>query len=138
MIFLLFSASVSWPGVVKWGPAPLYGPVLDPTDQTASSLLLWVRIRADLASYLVDRGADGAQVTCWYHRQSVQAAQARYLSESSERERLHSAIALISCGEILLVSQIVQHLISPHTIGSITSRCSGNEPALLPRTSRGG
>jgi len=55
--------------------------------------LLWVRIRADLASYLVDRGADGAQVTCWYHRQFVQAAQARYLSDSSERKRLHSAIA---------------------------------------------
>ena len=55
--------------------------------------LLWVRIRADLASYLVERGADGAQVTYWYHRQFVQAAQARYLSDSSERKRLHSAIA---------------------------------------------
>ena len=55
--------------------------------------LLWVRIRADLASYLVDRGADGAQVTYWYHRQFVQAAQARYSSDSSERKRLHSAIA---------------------------------------------
>ncbi|KAJ7389991.1 hypothetical protein OS493_028046 [Desmophyllum pertusum] len=55
--------------------------------------LLWVRIRADLASYLVDRGADGTQVTCWYHRQFAQAAQDRYLSDSFEKKRLHSSIA---------------------------------------------
>ncbi|EDO34994.1 predicted protein, partial [Nematostella vectensis] len=30
--------------------------------------LLWVRIRQDLESYLVTRGADGAQVVTWYHR----------------------------------------------------------------------
>ncbi|EDO37261.1 predicted protein, partial [Nematostella vectensis] len=30
--------------------------------------LLWVRIRADLDSYLVDRGSEGARVTYWYHR----------------------------------------------------------------------
>ena len=55
--------------------------------------LLWVRIRADLASYLVDRGADGAQVTCWYHRQFVQAAEDRYLSDPFEKKRLSSYIA---------------------------------------------
>ena len=38
---------------------------------------------------------------------------ARYLSDSSERKRLHSSI---SWGEILLVSEIVQHLISPYVI----------------------
>lgn len=55
--------------------------------------LLWVRIRADLASYLVDRGADGTQVTCWYHRQFVQAAQDRYLSDPFEKKGLSSSIA---------------------------------------------
>ena len=55
--------------------------------------LLWVRIRADLASYLVDRGADGTQVTCWYHRQFVQAAVDRYLSDPFEKKNIHSAIA---------------------------------------------
>ena len=39
--------------------------------------LLWVRIRDDLTSYLVDRGADGARVITWYHRQFIEAAQAR-------------------------------------------------------------
>lgn len=33
--------------------------------------LLWVRIRADIASYLVNREAENAQVTYWYHRQFV-------------------------------------------------------------------
>jgi len=55
--------------------------------------LLWVRIRADLASYLVDRGADGTQVTCWYHRQFAQAAVDRYLSDPFEKKNIHSAIA---------------------------------------------
>ncbi|XP_022797421.1 NACHT domain- and WD repeat-containing protein 1-like isoform X3 [Stylophora pistillata] len=55
--------------------------------------LLWVRIRADLSSYLVDRGADGTQVTCWYHRQFVQAAEDRYLSDAVEKKRLHTHIA---------------------------------------------
>lgn len=39
--------------------------------------LLWVRVRADLAGYLVDRGADGARVITWYHRQFIEAARAR-------------------------------------------------------------
>ena len=55
--------------------------------------LLWVRIRADLASYLVDRGADGTQLICWYHRQFVEAAVDRYLSDPIERKSRHSAIA---------------------------------------------
>ena len=55
--------------------------------------LLWVRIRADLASYLVDRGADGTQLICWYHRQFVEAAVDRYLSDPIEKKSRHSAIA---------------------------------------------
>ena len=41
----------------------------------------------------MDRGADGAQVTCWYHRQFVQAAEDRYLSDPFEKKRLSSSIA---------------------------------------------
>ena len=59
---------------------------------------------------------DNAQVTYWYHRQFVRATQARYLSDSSERERLHSAIDDYSSSDILLVSEIVQYLISPYII----------------------
>ena len=55
--------------------------------------LLWVRIRADLSSYLVDRGADATQVICWYHRQFVEAAVDRYLSDPIEKKSRHSAIA---------------------------------------------
>lgn len=51
--------------------------------------LLWVRIRSDLAGYLVDRGADGASVITWYHRQFIEAARARYLSEEEERTFTH-------------------------------------------------
>ena len=47
--------------------------------------LLWVRIRSDLASYLVDRGADDSRVVTWYHRQFTEAAQERYLSDERER-----------------------------------------------------
>lgn len=55
--------------------------------------LLWVRIRADLASYLVDREAHGTQITCWYHRQFYLAAVDRYLSDPLEKKRFHSAMA---------------------------------------------
>ena len=44
--------------------------------------LLWIRIRTDLSSYLVDRGADGVIIVSWYHRQFVEAAKSRYLSDS--------------------------------------------------------
>ncbi|XP_068711765.1 NACHT domain- and WD repeat-containing protein 1-like isoform X2 [Montipora foliosa] len=50
--------------------------------------LLEVRIKNDLAGYLIDRGADGASVITWYHRQFIEAARDRYLS--SEEERIHT------------------------------------------------
>ena len=95
---------------MKWGPPPRCVLVLDLTHQKASPLL-WVRTRADLASYLVDGGTDNAQVTYWYYRQFVQVAQARYLSDSSERKRWHC-----SWEEILSVNEIVQYIISPYLI----------------------
>ena len=41
--------------------------------------LLWIRIRSDIGDYLIDRGADGARVIYWYHRQFIEVAQERYL-----------------------------------------------------------
>ena len=98
---------------MKWGPPPWCVLLLDLTHQKASPLL-WVRTRADLAWYLVDRGADGAQVTYWYHRQFVQVAQARYLSDSSRVSAFTVQLLIISCEEILLVSEIVQYPTSPY------------------------
>ena len=72
--------------------------------------LLWVRIRADLASYLVDRGADGTQITCWYHRQFYQAAVDRYLSDPSEKKRFHSAIADYFLGRNFVGNEIILYV----------------------------
>lgn len=55
--------------------------------------LLWVRIRTSLSSYLVDREANGVRVICWYHRQFIEAARDRYLSDDVRRKAVHSAIA---------------------------------------------
>ena len=41
--------------------------------------LLWLRIRSDIGDYLIDRGADGALVIYWYHRQFIEVARERYL-----------------------------------------------------------
>ena len=41
--------------------------------------LLWIRIRADTEDYLIERGADGARVINWYHRQFMETARERYL-----------------------------------------------------------
>ena len=43
--------------------------------------LLWIRIRSDIGDYLIERGADGTQVVFWYHRQFIEAARERYLTE---------------------------------------------------------
>ncbi|CAC5359591.1 NACHT domain- and WD repeat-containing protein 1 [Mytilus coruscus] len=51
--------------------------------------LLLVRLRHDLQQYLVERGADGATVIYWYHRQFIEAAQDRYCRVTN----LHTALA---------------------------------------------
>lgn len=40
--------------------------------------MLWIRIKAELGSYIVSRGADGVRVNTWYHRQFIEAARERY------------------------------------------------------------
>ncbi|KAK3590255.1 hypothetical protein CHS0354_041333 [Potamilus streckersoni] len=55
--------------------------------------LLLVRLKTDLEQYLVDRGADGARVLFWYHRQFIEAAQERYASDQNINSELHAALA---------------------------------------------
>ena len=55
--------------------------------------LLFVRLRHDIASYLVDREVDDITVFFWYHRQFLEAAHTRYLSDDKFEEQIHSALA---------------------------------------------
>ena len=48
--------------------------------------LLWIRIRSDIGDYLIERGADGTQVVFWYHRQFIESARERYLTEDQEKK----------------------------------------------------
>ena len=63
------------------------------------------------AGWITPRSLTGITVSLFEQQILV-----RYLSDSSERERLHSAIDDYSSSEILLVSEIVQYLISPYII----------------------
>lgn len=51
--------------------------------------LLWIRIRSDIGDYLIERGADGARVINWYHRQFIETARERYLGAEKAVE-IHS------------------------------------------------
>ena len=51
--------------------------------------LLWIRIRSDIGDYLIERGADGTQVVFWYHRQFIEAARERYLTDS-QAKKIHA------------------------------------------------
>ena len=48
--------------------------------------LLWIRVKADLESYIVARGTDGISVNAWYHRQFFKIARQRYLPENELQE----------------------------------------------------
>ena len=55
---------------------------------------LWVRIRTDIDSFLVDHVTDGVHVTTWSHRQFREVAEERYLhSDEGEFRRVHLALA---------------------------------------------
>ena len=51
--------------------------------------LLWIRIRSDIGDYLIERGADGTQVVFWYHRQFIEVARERYLTDT-QAKKIHS------------------------------------------------
>ena len=52
--------------------------------------LLWTRIRADIDDYLVERDAEGTRVIAWYHRQFIETARERYLSDAAFEKSLHA------------------------------------------------
>ncbi|XP_078369383.1 uncharacterized protein LOC144653297 [Oculina patagonica] len=51
--------------------------------------LLWIRIRSDIGDYLIERGADGTQVVFWFHRQFIEAARERYLTDE-QKKKIHA------------------------------------------------
>ncbi|KAK3095848.1 hypothetical protein FSP39_019955 [Pinctada imbricata] len=55
--------------------------------------LLLVRLRASLQQYLVERGVDGIKVLYWYHRQFIETARERYLSDPITVQKLHQGLA---------------------------------------------
>ncbi|XP_052281860.1 NACHT domain- and WD repeat-containing protein 1-like [Dreissena polymorpha] len=55
--------------------------------------LLLVRIRTDIDQYIVERGADGARVLNWYHRQFTEAAHERYCADDAQNKGLHGNLA---------------------------------------------
>ena len=54
--------------------------------------LLWIRIKTELGSYIVSRGADGVRVNTWYHRQFVETARERYLSCAEHVAKISKSI----------------------------------------------
>ena len=52
--------------------------------------LLWKRVRYDISEFLAERQADGKTVLSWYHRQFIETARERYLSDG---RHLHANIA---------------------------------------------
>ena len=54
--------------------------------------LLWIRVKTDLGSYVVSRGADGVLVNTWYHRQFIETARERYVRPDNEVE-VHEVLA---------------------------------------------
>ena len=60
--------------------------------------LLWIRIRSDIGDYLIERGADGTQVVFWYHRQFIEAARERYLTDD-QAKKIHGNMSDYFLGE---------------------------------------
>eukprot|EP00050_Salpingoeca_kvevrii_P017171 m.62581 g.62581 ORF g.62581 m.62581 type:complete len:1460 (-) comp7407_c0_seq2:100-4479(-) len=60
---------------------------------------LFARVRALLGGFLIERGAQGAQVLQWHHRQFIEAAYDRYLGDKSERMAIHSTLADVFSGK---------------------------------------
>ena len=51
------------------------------------------RIRSDISSYLVEREDSDMNVLYWYHRQFIETATARYLSDPAMCKHIHGTIA---------------------------------------------
>ena len=55
--------------------------------------LLWVRVRHDIAQYLVDKEVDEVRSFFWYHRQFFETAKKRYLSNKAYKQEIHSLMS---------------------------------------------
>ena len=55
--------------------------------------LLWIRIKTELGSYIVSRGADGVRVNTWYHRQFIETARERYLSQAEHVMKISKSLS---------------------------------------------
>jgi WD40 repeat protein len=64
---------------------------LYPTDSTLLPPILWSRLRDDLEPYLTDRGADGATVLTFFHRQFLEQARDRYVAPRRSLLQRHLA-----------------------------------------------
>ncbi len=63
-----------------------------PPNAKRIPITLWSRLRFDLAPYLTERAAPGANVLTFYHRQVGEAARGKYMSGDNEL-RSHRALA---------------------------------------------
>ena len=63
-----------------------------PPNAKRIPIALWSRLRFDLAPYLTERAAPGANVLTFYHRQVGEVARDKYLS-GDEKLRAHSSLA---------------------------------------------
>ena len=55
--------------------------------------MLWIRIKTELGSYIVSRGADGVRVNTWYHRQFIEAARERYLANDEHNKKISKILS---------------------------------------------
>ena len=60
--------------------------------------LLWIRVKTDLASYVISRGTDGVLVNTWYHRQFFEVARERYVRPENE-VNVHEVLAQYFLGK---------------------------------------
>jgi len=64
-----------------------------PASATRIPIAIWSRLRFDLAPYLTERAAVGANVLTFYHRQVAEWVRGHYLHPSAQRVLLHQLLA---------------------------------------------
>ena len=60
--------------------------------------LLWARIKNDISEYVVERQSQGKSTMFWYHRQFIEAAEARY-AQPGQAKILHKTLASMFLAE---------------------------------------
>ena len=89
--------------------------------------LLWKRVRFEIDEYLVERQADGRTVLAWYHRQFIEAATDRYLSNKKDILACHSGLADLFNGKWAKVGKHL-HLIQRNLYLESTQRGVAAQP----------